>query len=95
MGGLTNAGRRDVGKITPINGINVPTKLIEEHTRFGNEGETARVDLLVFSEEPLMIENLKVDCSIAKSDHAIVEFEVLEKRAIGRKEDHKIIYCEK
>ncbi|XP_050714228.1 uncharacterized protein LOC126997279 [Eriocheir sinensis] len=77
------------GRLLQLAMEHVLTQWIKEHTRFGKEGEASRLDL-VFSKEPEVIENIKRDCPIAKSDHAIVEFEVKEKRRIDQKEDHKI-----
>ncbi|XP_050695649.1 uncharacterized protein LOC126985138 [Eriocheir sinensis] len=77
------------GRLLQLAMEHVLTQWIKEHTRFGKEGEASRIDL-VFSKELEVIENLKVDCQIAKSDHTVVEFEVKEKRTIDRKEDHKI-----
>ena len=43
----------------------VLTQWIKEHTRFGKEGEASRLDL-VFSKEPEVTENIKIDCPVAK-----------------------------
>ncbi len=77
MGGLADTrNRRLMGRKTSGTGNGTwADSWIKEHTRFGNEGEASRLDLVV-SEELEVIENIEIDCPIANSDHAIVEFEV-------------------
>ena len=56
---------------------NALTQWISGDTRFNNEGETSRLDP-VFSKEPEGIEDVIIGCPVAKSDHAILEFNVVE-----------------
>ena len=56
---------------------NALTQWISEDTRFSNEGETSRLDL-VFSKEPEGTEDINIGCPVAKSGHAALEFNVIE-----------------
>ena len=66
---------------------NTLTQWISEDTRFSNEGETSRLDP-VFSKEPEGIEDVNIGCPVAKSDHATLEFNVIEEVENKRKEEH-------
>ena len=63
---------------------NAVTQWICDDTRFSNEGETSRLDL-VFSKELEGTEDVNIGCPVAKSDHATLEFNVVEEVENKRK----------
>ena len=66
---------------------NVLTQWIKSDTRFGGEEESSRLDLL-FSKEPEVIRNVRVECPLAKNDYATIEFIVEEETETMRNEEH-------
>ena len=56
---------------------NALTLWISDDTRFSNEGETSRLDL-VFSKEQEGIEDVNIGYPVAKNEHATLEFNVVE-----------------
>lgn len=68
---------------------NVLTQWVKEDTRFGGEGASSRLDL-VFSTEPMVIEEMRVECPLAKSDHAVLEFKVIDEEKSRRNEEYKV-----
>ena len=67
---------------------NALTQWISEDTRFSNEGETSRLDLM-FNKELEGIEDVNIGCPVAKRDHATLECNVVEVVGNKRKEEHR------
>ena len=67
---------------------NVMTQWIQDNTRFKGEEVPSRLDL-VFTKEPDIIEDLKLNSPTEKSDHALVEFKLCRSSPEIRNEDHK------
>ena len=90
MGGLEYRGGKESwgNKLLNILMENGMIQWIKEATRFRGEDTPARLDLL-FSKEPDVIGEINYKCPIGKSDHVVIEFNILEGRAEPRDESYK------
>ena len=68
---------------------NTMTQWITEATRYRGEDEPSRLDL-VFSKEPEVIETVRYKTPLGKSDHILLEYEVITDKMEEKREEHKI-----
>ncbi|MCX7564718.1 hypothetical protein OS176_14495, partial [Xanthomonadaceae bacterium XH05] len=64
------------------------TQWVKEETRFRGEDTPARLDLLL-TKEPDVIEYLKYMCPIGKSDHVVIEFQMIIGNVVPRDEFYR------
>ena len=67
---------------------NMMTQWIGENTRFKGDEEASRLDLL-FTKELDIIDEVKYQCPLGKSDHLLIEFELSSSIIGNRSENYK------